>query len=161
MSVPNVHLEEGLKLTADALIDLFAIVLVDNITTFRFKADNTATWQGNTYTGVAIQMSGDRRSSDNEESRPTLRIMNPNGIFNKPALLGRLDRAIVVRRRVLGRHLEADANISQQRMWYIERVKELVSDQFIGLELRSLADGPAFQLPARIYTPPEFPSVTL
>lgn len=161
MTTPQSHLQEAQKLTADAEVDLFTLSLVDQLTVFRFKNDETATWQGHVYDGIGCSMSGDKRSSSEEEGRPTLRAMNPAGMFQKIALDGLLDRAILVRKTVLRTHLDANLNIYRQRMWYVERVKELIAGEVIGLELRSMTDLPNFQLPARLYMPPEFPTVSL
>jgi phage-related protein len=161
MSAPTSHVTEGEKLTADALVDLYQMSLVDDVTVFRFKNNNTVSWQGNTYEGMACQISGDRRSADIEESRATLQIMNPVGVFNLPAMNGDLDLAVLTRKRILREHLEDDINIFQQRMWYVGQVKELISGQSITLELRNMSEGPNFQIPVRMYTPPEFPLVTL
>jgi phage-related protein len=131
--------------------------------TLRYSASKitTVSWQGNTYEGMACQISGDRRSADIEESRATLQIMNPVGVFNLPAMNGDLDLAVLTRKRILREHLEDDINIFQQRMWYVGQVKELISGQSITLELRNMSEGPNFQIPVRMYTPPEFPLVTL
>ena len=158
---PVSHLREAQKLTADVTVDLFQISLVTAPLVFRFKNNDTKTWQGVVYEGIACQMPGDRRSSDDEEGRPTLRVMNPAGIFNKPAIDGMLDRAIVTRKTVLREHLDGDVNIFVQRMWYVERVKELISGQVLGLELRAMTDLPNFQLPVRQFIPPDFPTVSL
>lgn len=161
MSYPIEHLQEAQKLTADAEVDLFTITLVSAPLVFRFKNNDTVTWQGYVYEGMGCSMPGDRRSADEEEGRPTLRVMNPAGIFNKPAMDGMLDRAIITRKTVLREHLDANVNIFIQRMWYVERVKELISGQVLGLELRSMTDLPNFQLPVRQFIPPEFPTVSL
>lgn len=161
MSTPQSHLNEGLKLTADAEIDLFTLSLVSSATTFRFVNGPTLSWQGHTYDGLGCTLSGDKRSSGDEEGRPTLRVINPEGIFNKPAMNGLLDRAILIRKRVLGVNVTNNANIFQQRMFYVERVKELISGQILGLELRSMTDLPNIQIPVRTFMPPEFPTVSL
>jgi hypothetical protein len=87
--------------------------------------------------------------------------MNPFGIFNSAAKKGQIDRATVIRRRVLRRHVEADVNIFEQRMWYVGRVRELISGQSISLELRNMTEGANFQIPCRMFIPPDFPMVTL
>ncbi|WP_375263922.1 hypothetical protein [Palleronia sp.] len=161
MSIPEQHLDEGLKLTADAEVELFTIKLVSSPVIFHFKNNNTVTWQGTVYEGLPCSMSGDMRSASEEEGRPSLRVVNPEGIFNKPAIDGMLDRAIVTRKTVLFQHIESNTNVFRQRMWYVERVKELVSGQMLGLELRSMTDLPGFQIPVRIFMPPEFPTVSL
>jgi phage-related protein len=160
-NAPVSHLEEAQKLTAEALVDLYTITLKNLPVVFRFKNDDTVTWRGNIYEGMAARMSGDNRSADGEESRPVLQIMNPLGIFNAAAVKGQLDLAIVKRQRVLGKHVTGNVNIFDQRMWRVGRVRELISGQSISLELRNMTEGANFQIPARQFTPPEFPMVTL
>lgn len=158
---PPTHLTEAQKLTADAIVDLFTITLVSGGIIYRFKDGETTTWQGNLYEGLPNQMPGDKRSSGNEEGRPILRVVNPEGVFNEVALTGQLDRATVVRKSVLRDHMLANVNIFQQRMWYVERVKELIPGKMLGLELRAMTDLPNIQVPVRMYIPPEFPTVSL
>lgn len=160
-NTPYSHIEESQKLTADAPIDLYQITLKNKPVTFRFKNNNTVTWRGNEYEGIACQLTGDTRLADGEESRASFRIMNPFGVFNMPALAGDIDLAVVTRKRVLLQHIESNANIFEQRMWYVGRVAELISGQSITLELRNMTEGPGFQIPVRMYIPPEFPMVTL
>ena len=161
MANPTSHVAEGLKLTADAEVDLFTLFLPQESIYFRFKNNDTVTWQGNTYEGLACQLSGEEYSADGSEAKPTLRVINPEGIFNAPVMEGRLFRAILTKRTVLRRHLDADTNIFRQRMWYVERPKELVSGQLVSLELRSMIEGPNFQIPMRSFIPPEFPTVSI
>lgn len=161
MTAPQSHLEEGLKLTADAEVDLFEIILRNLPVTYRFRDGATVTWQGNVYETMACHLSGDMQSADGEEARPLLRIMNPLGIFNEAVINGDIDLAVVKRKRLLRAHLDADTNIFDQRMWYISRPRELISGQSLSLELRSMSEGAAFQIPVRIYMPPEFPFVTI
>jgi phage-related protein len=161
MSVPLSHIEESQKLTADAQIDLYEITLKNLPVVFRFKNNNTVVWRANEYEGLACQLTGDTRLADGEESRASLRVMNPYGVFNMPALVGDLDLATVVRKRILLQHLESNANIFEQRMWYVGRISELISGQSITMELRNMTEGPSFQIPVRMYIPPEFPLVSL
>ena len=160
-SAPVSHLEEAQKLTADALIDLYTVTLKNVAAVFRFKNDDTRTWQGLTFEGMASKITGDDRSADGEESRPILQIMNPLGIFNRFAVRGQLDQAIVRRQRVLLKHLDSNANIFEQRMWYVGRIRELISGQSVSFELRNMTEGANFQIPVRQFMPPAFPMVTL
>ena len=160
-NAPVSHLQEAQKLTADALVDLYTIQLKNLPVVFRFKNDNTVTWQGNVYEGMASRITGDDRSADGEESRPVLQVMNPFGIFNSAAVKGQLDLATVTRRRVLSQHIASNANIFEQRMWYVGRIRELISGQSISLELRNMTEGANFQIPCRMFIPPEFPMVSL
>lgn len=161
MTTPLTHLEESQKLTADAPIDLYEVTLKHTPVVFRFKNNNTVIWRGNEYEGMACRLQGDTRLADGEESRASLTVLNPFGIFNIPAIAGDLDLATVVRKRVLLGHLESNANIFEQRMWYVGRISELISGQSITLELRNMTEGASYQIPVRMYIPPEFPMVTL
>lgn len=162
MSAPLDHLYEGEKLTADALVDLFQITLRDRQTIFRFRDGPSTTWQGHVYEGLACLLSGDERTAEGEESRPNLRLLNPVGVFNKPIREGLVERAIVIRRRLLRQHVENDVNIFEQRMWYVGRIRELISGQSLTLELRNMSEGPNYQIPVRMYTPDAgFPFVSL
>lgn len=168
MPVPAPHVEEGLKLTADAEVDLWEIALMNipdgGSAVVRFRdgpMGYTTTWANKTFDHMAVQVTGLSRSSEDEKNRPTLRLMNPIGIFNAPAFNGQFDGAVIQRFTVLRQHLEANIPISNNEMWFIGRVKELVSGQSISFELRALSDGPDQLIPARMFIPPEFPFVTL
>lgn len=161
MTAPLSHLQDSLKLTGDGRVHLFELRLPQYSTVFRFKNNNTVTWQGHTYEGLPCQLQGDGQHADEQEARPTLRVMNPLGLFNDAVLSGKLYRAILTRRAVLLQHLNSNVNIFQQRMWYVERPKEMVSGQFVSLDLRSMTEGPNFSVPARQFLPPEFPLVTV
>src|SRR5690606_6307400 len=104
-------LREAQKLTADALVDLYQINLKFKPVTYLFKDGDTVTWQTKEYEGTAVRLTGDQRAADGEEARPSLQIMNPLGVFNKIALDGDLDMAVVTRKRVLRDHIDRDVNI--------------------------------------------------
>ena len=161
MTIPQSHSQDALKLTGDGIVYLYEITIPSHNLVLRFKNNNTVTWQGRQYEGIPCQMQGLSDSADEKESRPTLRVYNPVGLFNAPALDGSIYRAIVTRKRVLLDHIERNVNIFTQRMWYVERVKELVSGQHIALDLRVMTEGPNFYIPVRQYMPPEFPMVSL
>ena len=161
MTAPVSHLQDALSLTGDGIVYLYQITLLGSGVTFRFKNNDTVTWQGNIYEGIPCQMTGESRTADDQESRPSLRVYNPGGIFNAPALDGSLYKAIVIRKRVLRQHIDSNTNIYAQRMWFVERPKELISGQYISLDLRDMTEGQNFQLPVRQYIPPEFPMVSL
>ncbi len=160
-STPLTHIQESQKLTADAQVDLYEITLKQLPVIYRFKNNDTVTWRGYEYEGTAARLQGDTRLADGEESRASLQILNPMGVFNLPAIDGDLDLATVVRKRVLRTHLDGNVNIFEQRMWYVGRISELLSGQSITFELRNMSEGPSFQIPARMYIPPAFPLVTL
>lgn len=162
MTTPTSHLVQAEKLTADALIDLYEIQITDPVAYVRFTNQPTLTWQGNTFEFLPCIMSGDKKSTDGQQSRPGLKIVNPEGLFNPFVFAGKLDKARVIRKRVLKEHVETNTNIFEQRLWYISRVKSIVAGQFIEFELRMMTDGAAFQIPARMYTPDQgFPVVNI
>lgn len=159
MSVPTSHLEEAQKLSADGLVDLFEIHLNPSGVLY-LKLNETITWQGKTFEGLGIKMGSVTKSAGEQVSRPTLQILNYNGLFSSFVQQGVFEKAVVYRYRVLKEHLDADYNIFQREFWVISRVSGLGKDG-IQCELRSPSDGPFFVLPARMYIPPEFPSVSL
>lgn len=160
-TAPVSHLQEAQKLTADAACDLYRLYIPSLAIYFHFWDGPEVEWQGDTYEFLPCQMTGDRMSADGQESRPTLRWANPEGMFNEHAFTGKLDKAIVTRRRVLKAHLDADTNIYQQRIWYVGRVREVIAGQSVAVELRNMTDGPSFQIPVRRFIPPAFPVVQL
>lgn len=160
-NAPSEHVVESQKLTADALVDLFEIILKDQPVVIRLKNNDTVVWQGNQYEGWPIQLTGEKRTAEEELPRPRFQFMNPEGLFSKFAIRGDLNYATVRRKRVLLQHIENDTNIYQQAQWYVARVPEIISGQAVTLELRSFHDGPAYKIPGRVYLPPEFPAVNL
>ena len=158
---PKTHLQEAEKLTADGFVDLYEIRLKTVNTILRIKNNNSVTYLGNFYEGFPCEMSGEKRSSDDEESRPQLRIMNPEGVFNSLVRSRLLDQATVIRRRALLAHVTGNVNIFQQRMWYVSRPSEVIAGQSVTLELRGMTEGPNIQIPARMFIPPAFPMVRL
>lgn len=168
MAVPAPHVDESLKLTADAEVQLWEISLKNvpsgGTAVIRFRdgpMGYTTTWSNRVFDHMAVTMSGEGKSAEGERSRPTLRLLNPLGLFNTPAFNSQFDGALITRFIVLRQHLEANMPISNTEMWFISRPKELISGQTISFELRSLSDGPDQLIPARMYIPPDFPFVTI
>lgn len=157
------HIAESQKLTADAEVDLF-IMTLKNSTIYRFNNLHTLVYRGDTYEGLACQLTGDKRTADPEESRGILKIINPEGVFNVPAKNHLFDYATITRKRVLRANLEGNVNVSVTRTWFISRVRELIGGQSITFELRNLTEGASssgFLIPNRTFTPPLFPIVSL
>lgn len=163
MSLPRDHLLENQKLNSDAYVDLFEIKLTDG-TRLYLKNNGAVSYRNVDYQAWAVQLSGVGSKADEEETRPTLVMANRTddlqGVFSTFVEKGVVDRAIVVRRRVLLRHLKANVDVSQTRTWFVARVTNL-NLSVITLELRSFGDGANHFLPARMYIPPEFPTVSL
>lgn len=151
--------DDRVKLTADGIVELVRVELATGGTLF-LKNNDTVTWQGHSWEGVAMQFQGYANSSDEELSRPTLSIANPDGILSQYILNGALEKSVVKRIRVLRANLLANQNIFEQQSWYISRVVS-VNKTMAVFELRNPIDGPNFQCPARMYLPPDFPAVQL
>jgi phage-related protein len=163
MTAPVEHIAESQKLTADAVVPLWAIHLkMSPGTSIYIKDGPSTTWQKIFFESCAIQFSGDKRAADGQEAKPTLRVANPFGIFNPFLHDNLLDLATVIRYEVLGAHIDKDINIANRRMWRVGRVPEAIANQGVTLELRAMSEGVNFQLPVRTYTPDGgFPSVSL
>jgi phage-related protein len=156
----NSLLEEAQDLQPNGVLDLFEIKLRNN-TLFRFRNGPELTWQGMFFNQWPCKMSGDVRTAEEEEPRPTLVVANPEGAFTKVVFEGLVENAIVRRYQVLRRHADADLPISVDRMWRVGRIPQLIRGKSITLELKNLTEGPNFKLPVRIMQPPEFPFVSL
>lgn len=152
--------EDRLKLSADGIVELFEITLAGGAGTLYLKSNNTVTWQGHTWEGIAIQLTGYGNTSEEELSRPSLSIANPNGILSQYIINGHLEKSLVKRKRVLLEHITGNQNIFQQQSWYISRVTQ-INKTIASFELRNPIDGPNILCPARMFIPPEFPGVSL
>lgn len=163
MSAPVEHIQEGVKLTADALVDLYEITLVGapSPTVICITNGEECVWQGKLYEAHPCKITSISRSTDSERPRPTFSVFNPFGLINAYAFQGYFDGARVIRRRVLRQHIVSNTALSDNQFWYISKVKELLAGQSASFELRMLSDGPEHQIPARMYVPPAFPFVTI
>ena len=159
MMTPVEHLVENEKLVADGYVDLYEIEL-NNGTFLHLKSNNTVKWQGIEWQGVPIQFDGYSSSSAESLSRPKLQMVNQNGTFSTFVRDGLLIRAKFKRIRVLYQNILNDVNIRQEQVW-IMWTPTVLNSKYIEFELRSPLDGPNFIVPARMYMPPEFPSVSL
>jgi phage-related protein len=165
MTSPVEHVEDSLKLTNDGIVDLYEITLrnTGNVTAFiRFRdgpIGRTSVWGSKTFDHLPTKMGSVSRSSEEQKSRPTLTLMNPQGIFNAPAFAGQFDGALLQHYRVLRTHFEAGVLISDTRVWFIARPKDLIGGQSISFELRALSDGPDQLIPGRQFIRPDFPFV--
>jgi phage-related protein len=158
--IPATHAAENQKLQADAYVDLFEIALVPS-GLILVKNNDTITWQGKTFDGFAIQLTGAAKSTDGRRARPALTFPDPDGIFSPYVDSGALDKALVTRKRVLRADLDANRNVYQARTWRVGRVASHVPGTQVALELRELSDGPLFVIPGRQFLPPAFPVVSL
>ena len=92
-TAPVTHLEESLKLSADAIIALWQANLKGVSTVLFFRDGPTITWQGNTYESMACSIAGEIASSDGQASRPMFTVINPENIFAPFASAGYFDLA--------------------------------------------------------------------
>lgn len=161
LNKPISHMADAQKLTADSHVNLYEIQLRTEPVTLRFTDGPTVTWQGHEWEIFGIAISGEKRSADDQETRPTLQVINPDGLFNTLIRQRLLDRATVIRKRVLGQHITANVPIYQQNMWYVSRVADVTAGQSITVELRVMSEGPNVRIPARQFIPPDFPMVRL
>lgn len=159
MIIPANHITEAQKLTADAYVDLFEIRPTAG-GVVRVKNMDPVTWQGNDYESMPLQLSGFGENAGEEVSRPTLTVVNPDGVFSGLVSQGYLNRATVKRFRLLKADLDVDANVYIEHTWVVGRIASL-TNQSISMELRNLFDGPNFILPRRTFSPPDFPAVNL
>jgi len=157
---PVSHVIDAHKLAADGIVELFQIILNDGTNLF-LKSDNAVTWQGKTWEGVAIKLSGFSNSADpTSASRPQLVVGNPLGVFSSFVTAGKVNKAQILRLRVLLSDITADNNVYAQHSWQIFRVVSMTRVQ-ITFELRTQLDGPNGLTPGRLFLPPEFPTVSL
>lgn len=157
--IPQEHRENNEKLVSDGYVHLFEIKLRNGEYLY-FKENNTVKWQGRTWTGLPMAFEGYSSASGETLSRPTLSIVNPEGSFSPFIRDGILLRSIITRYSVLYQDILNDRNIYQKKVWVAWNVPQLSRDM-LQLELRNPMDGVNFDVPARMYLPPEFPSVTL
>lgn len=160
MSQPSTaHLQDSVLLTADGKVELFQITLLSGAA-FYFKNNDTVTYQGLTYEGVALSFSGSKRTSNEETPRPTLTLVNPAGVLSQQVLAEAFDFAAVIRRQVLRAELDAGTGTPYEEKYFISRTNGLTKRQ-VTFELRGYSDRFNAQVPARMFIIPDFPMVTL
>ncbi|TGT64095.1 MULTISPECIES: hypothetical protein [unclassified Mesorhizobium] len=158
---PLEHMQDAQKLTADGYVNLYEIQLKTEPVILRLTDSVSRKWQGQDWEMFGVQISGEKRSADGEETRPQLQFINPEGVFSTLVRQRLLDRATVIRYRLLREHYEGDVQIYQRRMWWISRISNVTAGQTIAAELRVMTEGPNSRIPARQFIPPEFPMVRL
>ncbi len=166
MTAPVPHVDEALKLTSDALVDLWEISIrtPDATSYMRFRdgpMGSSTPWNGKVFDHLPCKFTGWSRSSEDEKARPQLQVLNPLGAFNDPVFKGYFDNALLQRYRVLRQHIESNTPLYQLEVWFISRPKDLLAGQSVTFECRALSDGPDQLVPARSYMPPEYPMTSL
>lgn len=159
LEIPQSHREENEKLLADGYVQLFEIKLRDG-SFLTLKNNNSVKWQGVTWTGIPLSFEGWQTASSDSLARPTMMIANPNGAFSTFIRDGLLTKAVITRYLVLYEDILNDRNVYQSKKWVVWNNPSL-TNMSISLELRNPMDGVNFNVPARMYIPPEFPSVQL
>lgn len=158
-AIPQSHREENEKLVADGYVQLFEIKL-RNGTYLNIKNNNSVYWQERTWMGIPLSFTGWETASSDSLSRPTMNIANPDGAFSTLIRDGLLIRATITRYLVLYDDVLNDKNVYQSKTWVVWNNPSL-SNFSVSLELRNPMDGVNFNIPARMFIPPEFPSVSL
>ena len=160
-TIPTEHVVDAQKLIgADGFVELLKIDLSKGGGTFRIKDNGEATWQGDTYEYYPFSIGGVEYQSSEEESRPNIRLANPEHLFTRSIDEGYLEKAVITRYRVLKDNFDNNRNIKEQRRWYIRRITEVATTHIVA-EMSNLVDGPNYIVPARMYIPPEYPVVSL
>lgn len=117
-------------------------------------------WLDHIWEFMPCKIAENAQNSTGESSRPKFSIVNPEGIFSTWIETGLSDGALVTRYRILLSDLEAGVNAYTKNIWVMSKVASLTKDMAV-FELRSTMDGANFQLPARSFYPPDFPTVSL
>lgn len=156
---PQAQLEDATLLQGDGIVELFEVRTLGGAFIYA-KANDTVTFQGKTYEGIAVELRGAGRSSDEQAKRPTLSVANPEGLFSQNIAAGDLDFATVVRRRVLRADLLADIGRFHEEKWLVRRCTSLTKHS-ASFELSPPGDRFNALIPARLFILPEFPLVTM
>lgn len=158
-TLPTDHIQESMKLTADAEIDLFELSPLSGGTLY-FKSGPEMSWLGNLYEGLVCALSGEEVSL---EKMPTPRLVigqeNLDLLPFKGLVFDRhLDGATLVRRRVLLANIHANQNVKHTTVFRVKRVEEY-SRTKISLQLATHSGAAKQTIPFRQYLPPDFPWV--
>lgn len=161
--IPVEHIEDSLKLLADARIELFELTPAGSAGVVRFKNEADASWRGNTYTGIPVAVSGMKKTAEMGVTMPKMIIGQPNIDLSiiKPLINdGWLDNAMIVKYTVLLDNLVNNRNIREVETYRVKRVEQYSRSQ-VTLQLATLSDSLGFDLPYRQYLPPAFPAVQM
>lgn len=122
---------------------------------FEFK-----NYLGDDYQLLEFVISGDLETQTEEKSRPTVELANPDSMFNKLALSGKLEGALVTRYQ-LEAHFgeETSAKMVRTNIWKVYQIPNISTS--LMLQLRRLGDSPNQRFPPRGYYPPDFGHVEI
>jgi phage-related protein len=146
-------------LDADGFAHLFKLHLSSG-TIFRLSKRGQVKWQGHTYEDIPCNMAEIAQNADGKMNRPKFTVVNPEGLFHPFVYQKLVDGAAITRYRILSADLKANRNFAITESFRVSRVMSLTKDLMV-LELRDVLDGHSFNIPARTFTPPEFPYVRL
>lgn len=161
-TIPVEHIQDSHQLIGDGIVQLFELTPSGGSGVVRFKNDNDVTWRGNLYTGLPLQLTGEKKT-DTGLSMPKLQIGQPNidlSSFKGLVFDGYLDNATVVKITILLDNLVNNRLIRELETYRVKRVEQYSRTQIV-MQLATLSDSLGFSLPYRQYLPPAFPSVQM
>lgn len=156
---PSSHQQDAVLLTGDGKVDLFEIITIGG-EKFYLKNNDTVTYNNITYEGAYVQFSGSKRTSNEETPRPSLTLVNPEGVLSRYVLNEMFDFGQVIRRQVLRTDLDNNTGNVYEEKYFISRATALTK-RSVTFELRGYSDRFNAMIPARMYTLPDFPMVSL
>jgi phage-related protein len=161
--IPQEHIQDAHKLTADGRLDLFALTPATGGGTLHFKADNDLTWRGELYHGLPLIFSSNGTTAEKPSDMPKLIIGEENtdlSLFKPLINDGHLEGCIILRYHVLLQNALDDSSLYELYTYRCKRV-EGYNRASVSMQLASLSDSLNFALPVRQYLPPEFPTVQI
>ncbi|WGH24515.1 hypothetical protein EAb13_CDS0097 [Acinetobacter phage EAb13] len=112
-------------------------------------------YQNESYLYQDFAISGDLMTQTDEKSRPTVDLANPDSMFNKLAVSGKLEGALVTRYQIEAEfNSETTGKVVRTDVWKVYQIP-MISTK-VSLTLRRLGDNLAQRFPPRGYYPPEF-----
>lgn len=149
---------QAIDLKQDEFLLLFTVVTPSGFIA-RFCSKYSVTFMSVEYEFLPNKISGIHDSATEELSRPSWEIQNPHGMFNKIAISGELEGAVVDLIRVRESDLSSGGYVETRLdKWRIYRIVSV--NTMLQLELRKISDFPKGKFPVRGYYPPDFRSVT-
>lgn len=161
-TIPQSHIEDAHKLTADGRVMLYQLMPLAGGTIF-MKSGIDYKYLDDLYEGLPVQVSGEKWSSDTSTPTPRMVIGQENvdllpfkGLIND----GYLDGAKIVRYEVLLEDMLNQVDAKRVTNFRVKRV-EGYSRTKVTLQLSTFTGAINQSYPFRQYTPPAFPWVEL
>lgn len=155
MAETELNLLKVNSLKQDTAINLLKIKLIDG--QFIFICDSfDFKYQNEDYQYLDFAISGDLLTQTEEKSRPSVDLANPNSMFNKLAISGRLEGATITRYQLEAKYGSEDttALVVRTDVWKVYQIPMIGTK--LTLQLRRLGDNLSQRFPPRGYYPPEF-----